>query len=714
MSDDKGRFALRYLEPGEYTLVVSCIGYVTGTRRMSVDDQGTRSLTVVLDPMAIPVDAIAVTPARTDEDAFSLPLSISITPRETFAERNFSTTAELLRGEPGILVQKTTHGHGSPILRGLLGKYVLLLYDGIRLNKPTFRFGANQYLNTVDLETLDRIEVVRGPSSVMYGSDAIGGLINLIPELPPVDTNRSAVLPSFVTRYSSADYGKSAHLRLTGNHGRLACSYGFGYKDIGDLRAGGNIGRQDPTGWSETSHCTRLVCRVGLNRAVRVDYIAVRQNEVPRFDKYASGDFERYIYDPQSRHLAALTFDNARPGPFFYALRFNLSFQREAEGRTLQRTGSSQITLSEDKITTWGGFVQFSSVVNSEHWLTYGMERYRHKVNSKSTHLRATVVESARPTFPDNSRYSSIGLFIQDEWSIRDDLRLTLGMRYSRIDVSSPLEEPFGEYDRDFWDLTGSLAVSYLVAPEVNLVGRWSRGFRAPNLNDAVVLKYSSSGVDAPSPSLNPESSNDFEIGVKVSAARVGGSVFLFYNQLDDLIERRRGEYNGLTFFDENGNGIQDSSEFDIFQKFNIGRACVYGFECESGISIGRSWEARANLSWTFGENQTDSEPLSRIPPLMGKLAARMRVTPRFSCETFVRFAGSQRRLSARDIDDSRIDPNGTPSWATLNFSSHLKLPRVSLIFVLDNLLDAKYKEHGSGIYSPGRGVVFSLRYGDL
>ena len=712
VADTDGWFAIRNLEPGDYILSISHVGYRPVDRHLSVTAGVDISFLVELEPAAVPVGTITVTPTRTGQEEFTVPLSISVTSSETFSQRGFSTTAELLRGEPGVLVQKTTHGHGSPILRGLLGKYVLLLYDGIRLNKPTFRFGANQYLNTVDFETLGSVEVVRGPSSVMFGSDAVGGVINLVPAVPRIDTSRGNLAYKFVGRFSGADAGRSAHLRVAGARNSMSGSYEFTHKQIGDLRGGGDAGIQSPTGWIESDHTARLHYWLGRGRSLRLDLQAVNQNEVPRYDKYVCGAFEQYVYEPQDRYLATLILDSPTAGLLFDASKIGISYQKELEGRRQQRRGSPAVSYARDAVQTWGGYAQFWSRFRSQHWLTYGVEHYRHLVRSSAERVSGSTIEPVRSTFPDNSEYWSLGVFLQDEWFLRDRFCVTTGMRYSLIGVHSPLELPFAVYNKVFADLTGSAAASYLVAPSVNVVGRWSRGFRAPNLNDAVVLKYSSSGVDAPSPHLVSENCSNFELGVKVSSARLTGSAFAFYNVLADLIERQPGSYDGLTFFDENGNRIRDPGEFDVFQKANSGRARIYGFELESEFAAGRGLTLEANRAWTFGENLTEQKPLSRIPPLLGRVGLGGQVNSCLHLGGNVRFAGPQERLSARDMDDSRIDPGGTPGWLTLNLNSRLTFSGVSLDILLDNLLDMKYKEHGSGIYSPGRNIVVSAGWG--
>ncbi|UCD94214.1 MAG: TonB-dependent receptor [Candidatus Zixiibacteriota bacterium] len=710
-SGSKGEFILPSLAPGDHVIRVSMIGYNESQRSFTLDEKDSRHLTVLLEPTTIPVDKITVTAGRFREEAFASTQSVSITARDKFASRSFSTTAEVLREEPGILVQKTTCGHGAPILRGLIGKYVLLLYDGIRLNRPTFRFGANQYLNTVDLESLNRIEVVRGPSSVMYGSDAIAGAINLIPESAPLDNGGIAITPYFAGRYSGADDGRSIHLSLFGTHRHFSASVGATYKKIDDLRAGEETGEQLPTGWEETDFKTRITYYPGSKTSLSLDYLATRQNRVPRYDKYVSGDFQQYIYDPQDRNLLALTSNFKQPGSFLNSVKTGISYQHEVEGRTEQKAGSDAVTKTSDKISTLGGFIQLSTPPLSGHWLSFGAEYYYDKIRSRTDKIINGTAERIRPTYPDDSRYRSAGIFLQDEWSLKNNLKLTAGIRYSLFGMISPLEAPFGEFDESYQDVTESLAMSFRPVQSLNVIGRWSRGFRAPNLNDAVVLKYSSSGVDAPSIGLKPEHSNNYEIGMKVNSQRGTGSLFFYYNQLSGLIDRKPGIYDGKTFYDENSNGIKEPGEFDIYQRYNVGSARIYGFEFESMVVLNDFWELRTNCFWTRGENGTEDEPMSRIPPLMGMAAVRLKPSPPVWIELFVRLAGEQTRLSARDIDDTRIDPGGTPGWHTVNFRAGFKLDGFFVSVSLENIGDETYKEHGSGIYSPGRNFMLTLSY---
>ncbi|MBD3298886.1 MAG: TonB-dependent receptor [candidate division Zixibacteria bacterium] len=225
------------------------------------------------------------------------------------------------------------------------------------------------------------------------------------------------------------------------------------------------------------------------------------------------------------------------------------------------------------------------------------------------------------------------------------------------------------------------------------------------------MLGFSSSGVDAPSPNLGAESSNNFELGVKWQTAHTSGQLFGFYNRLEDLIDRVPGTYDGESFFDENGNGVKDPGEFDVFQRDNVGKARVYGFEFSGRAELTRHLRSRLQAFWTRGEEITTDDYMSRIPPLMGLTGISVEPSERWNVEFLTRWAAAQRHLSQRDRDDSRIDPNGTPGWITYNIRMQFNVAPLIVRIGLENLADEDYKEHGSGVYSPGRGVTVSIQY---
>lgn len=709
-ADKDGKFQLRLNTPIETTVVISFVGYEKKEIKIKLAEGEDKELTIYLNPGATMMAEVMVIGSKIKETVFSSTNSVSVVTEEEIKTTNYATTADILREEPGILVQKTTHGHGAPVIRGLIGRHVLLLYNGIRLNKPTFRMGGNQYLDTINPESLNRVEVTRGPTSVLYGSDAIGGTVNLVTERYESEGGKFRIYPELKFGYSSADDSKNASVFVKGSRNFLSFSGNLLYKKVNNLDPGGDEKRQVPTGWDELDGDLNLFFEPTEMHTVEFNYLNINQKKVPRYDKYVTGDFQQYIYDPQKRRLYALTYTYSPPLSWLHQMKWNVSLQNEHEGRIKQKAGSSKISTDDDKINTLGTYINFSSVLGGKHWLNWGAEYYRDKVRSGTISDSSGVISiEPRGAYPDNSIFNSFGTFIQDEYIINKQLDVKAGARYSYVSYESPLGAPFGTLKDNLSDLTGFTSISYKPTSSTNIVASYSRGFRAPNFNDTVVLKESSSGIDAPSPGLKPEVSHNVELGLKIENEKTRGGWFVFYNRMNGLIDRRLGTYQGLEFFDRNGNRQLDPGEEPIYQKFNVGKAEIYGTEMHASYRL-NVFTLSGQMFYTYGENITEKEPMSRIPPLMGQIGLRWNKSENWWIEANTRFAAKQDRLSQRDIDDTRIPDGGTPGYKTFNVKGMYKIPSGRIVIVFENIFDELYKTHGSGIYFPGRHIAVSYQ----
>jgi len=553
---------------------------------------------------------ITVTATRIEESVFHVPQSVSLIQSEEILEGNFRTTPESLQEAPGILVQETAYGHGSPFIRGLTGKHILILVDGIRFNNSTFRFGPNQYLNNIDPYIIERVEVMRGPASVLYGSDAIGGVINLITKRREDFSPEKDVDGMFTGRYGSADESKIGRIEVNGILRNLGFVGGMTYKDIGDLRGGADTGIQEHTGYQENDGDIKLQYRLSPEGELIAGYRSVHQSDVPRTDKFVYND-ESFVYDPQIWNAFFAAYDNTHPGSLIQGLRVTISRNQEVEGLERRAFGSTTLRRYRDEVDSWGASLQANSLAGISHVLTYGAEYYNDNVDSSRRDINlSTGVSTPRSgNFPDDSEYALAGVFIQDDIAATDRLTTIAGIRYSYARVEATLPSPFGRLEDSYRDWTGSLGFVYAMSEHLHGTASISQGFRAPNLDDTVVLeKVTNEGIDVPSPDLNPENSLNYEIGIKAEYPRYRGSLFYFYNDLHDLIERGPGTYNGQTFIDENSNGIEEPGEA-VRQKFNVGRAYIQGAEAEGEYPFAGAWVLRANLSWIYGQGTSEPDP---------------------------------------------------------------------------------------------------------
>ncbi|OQA91683.1 MAG: Colicin I receptor precursor [Elusimicrobia bacterium ADurb.Bin231] len=668
-----------------------------------------------------------ITPSRAEEYIFDTNRSVSVIDKKTLAESNSITLPDSLLNQPGIWIPRTTQGHGTLNVRGFMGRENLVLIDGVRLNNSTFRSGNIQYLNTIDAFQIENVEIVRGPGSVLYGSDALGGVINVITGEPDDFSAPSSLKTEITSKYRSADNGMAYGIGMSGNLSRLGYNLGGTYKKFGDIRAGGDIGEESPTDYNEASGYMKLLYGITSSQKISLSYQQIIQNNIPRYDKYVgskqwpvtSGNYEKYLFDPQNRYLLILGYENNDMRYFVDSVKTNLSFHRQKEGIKSRKSGSTKLNENSDLTDTLGASLQLTSILNNKNILTYGTEYYSDEVDSKMTTTNlVTGVKtnaSSQSTFPDGSQYDSLGVYLQHRMELNDCLAVIAGGRYARFNIESVLRNPplSGDLKETFDLLTGSLGLSYKYKEKWNLIANISQGFRAPNLTDTVVLQTTNQGVDVPSEGLEPEKSVNYEIGIK-KTGRFSGSYTYYISDLDDLIERKKGLYSGKNYIDSNNNNIKDAGEADVYQKFNIGKAMIQGFEMESSYSLNTSWLISGNLSWVFGENNTDNEPLSYIPPMNGSLSLKWtNESNKYWAECSSLFAGRQDRYSTRDKADPRMCPSGTPGWGIGNIYFGFSPDKYTKISIgVENLFDHPYRIHGSGVDAPGRNITAGIVVG--
>ena len=654
---------------------------------------------------------VVVTASRIEETVFEAPQAVSTVKREEIIRRNYRTTPEALVYEPGVLVQKTAHGQGSPFVRGLTGKHVLILVDGVRLNNSTFRFGPNQYLATIDPATIERIEVVRGPGSVLYGSDALGGVINIITRKRQDFSQESAHQAGVNLVYGSADNERTIRADAEGNSDSLGYWLGGGYRDFGDLEGGGDVGTQPYTGYNEQHANATFTYQPKKNR--RLDFIAqyTRQNEVPRTDKFVYSN-ERRIFDPQERTFLSLQWDDRFKSMMTDRLQVSVNYQLSHEAVEREKLiPDSTIKNYDDKVATTSLLLQADKALGDKHLLSYGLDYYSDDVQSTRVDTVDGVPTEARSNFPDGSKYFMAGLYLQDIYFLSETSTITAGARYSWSRAQTTLED-FGDFDQTYDDVTASLRWSGEIQKDFRLFAGIAQGFRAPNLDDIAVLKSTNEGVDAPSPDLKSEESINYELGMKLNGARWQGTLVTFYSVFTNLIDRRPGTYLGLDFIDDNGNGIQDPDEENVVQKFNVGDAYIYGIEADGSVLLSRDFSVFGNASWLYGKNQTDDEPLSRIPPARLVLGGRWQEpgTP-WWLEPLAEFNAKQDRLSSRDISDPRIPAGGSSAYALINLRGGWADSNQRIDVAFNNIADQEYIVHGSGLYGAGREIKVSYRY---
>ncbi len=730
VTDADGVFEIDKVPVGRYRLQMRLIGYAPVDSAMILIRAGdVLRFDARLQPRVFEAHEIQVTANRHETLVENVPLHVTTLSRRKIRELNAGQTPELLREQPGVLIQKTNQGGGSPVIRGLKANKVLLLVDGIRMNNATYRGGNLQYLNTVSPSVLERIEVVRGPVSALYGSDAFGGTINILTRRPGTHNGEGLRWSGrAAARISTADATKTGSFSLQTAARGWGVFADFSWRRYGDLRRGtrggdelmrrlhndSRISRslpelQSPNGYSAWSAYGHALLKPSQQSTLSLVWQIDRQNDVPRYDVFETGKYEVWKYAPQERDLVYLRFEHSGTTAFYDAMTATLSLHRQFERRIKRRVNRSSETSDEFGTLTPGIQLQLNKIWRGKHFLTYGAELWLDRVSAASTRrdLETGSLSDRAPLFPDGSSYNSFGLYAQGEFVLTPRWSLTLGSRYNSFDLRAPFPQEhsrFGTVTLSPSALTGSLSSLFSVNENFKLVGSVAQGFRAPNLNDAVKLGpgKGDSFYDVPNPDLEPESILSIEGGFKFVHERARLTAIGFYSRLSDLLLRAPAQYRGLPYLVEGGDTLA------VFHTTNLGRGSIAGFELGGEYNPGDGVVLFGNLSFARGENLLTNEPLPAIPPLSGVVGLRWRTT-RMRSELSSRFSAAQTRLAPEDKLDLRIPEGGTPGWFTLNFRTEVLLSDNTVLrLAMLNILDQNYREYLSGFNAPGRNYVLS------
>ena len=699
-STSEGTFSLPGVPPGRHRLRARLAGY--GRIEVEAPAAG-EPVHLLLEPMLVRVDeAVTVTAQGGERRAFDVPESVSSLESDELSRRALRSTPEALTGMTGVFVQKTNHGGGSPFVRGLTGNQVLLMVDGIRLSNSTFRYGPNQYLATVAPHSIERIEVVRGSGSTLYGSDAIGGVVNVLsrgPRFAGGTTDASArVLLRGMT--DAMDRTVRAEGEVAGE--RWALHAGADVRSFGDLVAGGDLGTAAPSGYDERSADAKALVRASSSTVLTLAYQHLNQSDVPRWDQVAQRGYLRYGFDPQERQLAYARSQTFFSHPWMRQLEATLSLQRSVEGRFRQRRGESLEIRERDEVETFGLVLEGRSEPRPGWRATSGVELYHDRVASSafSSDLATGVTTGRRGLYPDGATATSLAAFTLHSLDV-GRLGLTLGGRLNSYAIAAddPVVGPIDVRPRA---LVGNASALYRLAEGQHLVASVNSGFRAPNISDIGSLGPFDFGVEVPSPDLEAERSLTFELGHKARMGPVASTLAVFVTNLSDIIERVPSTYLGSPTLDGDR----------VYRKENVGEARLKGVEAEVEVLLPHRSVLAAAVVYAHGQNLDAGEPMRRIPPLHGRVALRFSPARPAFAEVEWLWAATQDRLASGDLSDHRIAPGGTPGWNVLNLRASWDAGPLRLRAGVENALDEAYRTHGSGIDGVGRALWASVGAG--
>ena len=679
---------------------------------------------------------------RTDRVSTQLSTQVTVATAEELAATGERSLPRMIGAATGVWIQETNLGGGSPFIHGLTGNQVLLVIDGVRINDSTTRFGPNQNLNGIDPSIVERVEVVRGPASVLYGSDAIGGVVSIWTRsrFPSTSRGEQGLRAELRASLQSQTDGLRASMNVSDAGEDVGWFLSGSYQRWNDLEAGDGE-TQDFTGYDGGELFGSATFELGDRQLLRWSSRYHRDNDVPRTDKLVPG-FPTAVGGPPTapssilwrfaeqeylRHQ--LTYTDRVGGDFADENEWRLSFRRAREVRErIDVSNLDRFRRESDQVLTVGLAADWKKDLDGQQRLTWGFDADLDDIDSGRTNttISTGAVSPADGRFPPDADYLRLGAFIQDEIVAFDPFDVTVGLRYSRYDFdfdplqSDPVGLPVsGGGEGDFDQLTASLAVAGDVSERLRIGGTLAQGFRAPNLADLSQVNTFGGGIEVGNPDLEAEQSLYGELAADYYGERFDLGLAVFHNDISDVITR---EFDAQLTADY----LAATGETDgVFQLVNRDKVTVWGVDLRTRVRFGDDspWSVEGNVAYQRGQQYSDDPasndlPYRRIPPLHGRVtldwAPLSRIGSSLERVRFLTtFADDQSRLAPGDISDPRIDPDGTPGWVVfgLGFDGRLGVWGGRWSLLVDNLLDKNYRVHGSGFDAPGFGATLALEW---
>ncbi len=649
-----------------------------------------------------------VAPARREEALLDTPRAVSADSTASARRALARDVGERLDELPGVFVQRTTSASAAPLLRGLGGQRALLLFDGLRLSDSLTKVGGNALLNLIDPSIVQRVEVVRGPASVMYGSDALGGVVQVTPidAIPRADGSFQWRGEAML-RGASAERSAVTNGFIEGEVGRFGLVLGGSLGFNGQLVAGGDLGAQPYTGYGDRALSVRATARLSDRQRIGVAFHTSALTDAPRPDLSTPSDLR--VFRLQQRDLAYVTWRYATDS---FALSARVGAIVRTELRDRFREGRTD--TERDQVLTGVASVQLEARHRDARF-TAGAEATLDDVESSTDTARTgRPVETARGRYVGGSTYLSSGLYGLYQQRVGARFLGEAGVRLAVVRTTAPVDGAAPAMDQLLVAPVASIGARYLVREGVALMVNGLTGFRAPNLDDFQALGAGARSFDTPNASLGAERSWTAEVGARVVRDGWTGSLFVFGSALTGLVVRVPSTLNGMTVVDGRR----------VYTRENASDATMWGAELDL------TWRARSGLygsvaamytqgDATFPDDAGNSvtEPVAKLPPATGRAAAGWR-SERAWVDVVLTGGLPQTRLATSDREDVRLCPGGAATctqvdgWASLTLRGGVAVtPSVIVGAAVENVWNGAFTPYGAGYPAAGTNVVGMIRF---
>lgn len=709
---------------------------------------------IKLENAGITMDEVVVSGTRWSQPSRDVPARIATISAREARLQNPQTAADLLGSSGKVFIQKSQQGGGSPMIRGFSTNRLLYIVDGVRMNTAIFRSGNLQNVISLDPFAIERTEVFFGPGSVIYGSDAIGGVMSfqtLTPQLSATDT--VLIRGNAVTRYSSANKEKSFHFDINTGWKKWSALTSFSSNDYGDLKMGSYgpdeylrpfyVQRQDsldvivqnedpkiqkPSGFTQINMMQKVRFKPNENWDVNYGFHYSETSDYSRYDRhirYRKGlpRYGEWSYGPQIWMMNNLGITNSSRTKIYDQLTFRVAHQFFKESRIDRDINKSERHIRIEEVDAYSMNLDLAKSINEQHKIFYGVEGVQNDVRSKGIDEDISNGSSVQgPSRYPQATWDSYAAYATYQFRPVKKIMLQAGIRYNQFSLDARFDTtfypiPYTQASRANDAVTGSFGVVYQPTDKWAISANASSGFRSPNVDDLGKVFDSEPGaVVVPNPNLDAEYVYNTDLGI----TRVFGNYLKldltgYYTILNDALVRRDFTLNGMDSIMYGGS----MSKVQAIQ--NAAVAQVYGIQAGIEVKAKSGFGFASDFNYQVGEEELDDgsiSPSRHAPPWYG--ISRISYSVKQLSMQFYAVYSGEKKFHELPVEEQgkteiyAIDENGnpwSPGWYTLNFKAMYQFTEhLSVSAGLENITDQRYRPYSSGIVAPGRNLVLSLK----
>ncbi len=750
-TDETGKANLASFENTENILFQHSSFLKYNSNKQKITEKGNTVL-LIEDPVRL--DEVVVSVNRWEQSKAEIANKIKTLSAEEVIHYNPQTTADLIGIDDGVFVQKSQMGGGSPMIRGFSANRILIVVDGIRMNNAIYRSGNLQNVISLDANSIEKSEIIFGPGSVIYGSDALGGVMSFSTLKPKLSTlARTETSGKALTRFSSANLEKTVHGTINIGSKKWAALISSTFTDFDNLHMGENgpdeylrpefvlqngFDGTDKIVQSRNSKVQKYTAydqfnilgkfRYRPNETIEVNLNAnhSQTSDIPRYDRlivYRNGKlrYGEWYYGPQVWTLFSGELQYKKQHLLFDKINLLSGYQLYTESRNDRNINNPVRNGRKEDLSIFSVNLDFGKTIDKQNELFYGLETYLNHVNSTgtTTNLLTEEKEVIPSRYPDDSKYGSFAGYFSYKLNLKEKVIVQAGARFTETWLSGQFNPDYYNFPFDGFDMknsavNGNLGLVWHPTKEWQINVNASTGFRSPNIDDVSKIFDSEPGnVIVPNPDLKPEYAQNFEIGIIRSYAnKARFEITGFYTHLKDAMVRRDFTLNGLDSI------MYDGTLSQVEALVNADAADVYGASFSFEFLFTNSLRTHHDITFTDGKD-SDGYPIRHAPPTFGSSHLIYEI-PKLFVDLYANYSG---QLDYEDLAPSEQDKpymyatnaNGnpySPSWWTLNLKFNYNLTEnIILGGGTENILNKRYRTYSSGIVSPGINFVLSALF---